>query len=410
MATTRSFSNMLNEFVSEKLLFTELTERNWFMKNLEQEKDWLGGSYILPIVAGVGSTVTYGSLASATDIAEETTLRGSISYAEVWASMLFRETDLVQHGKISEQNFLKILPDQLNRHLDFVSYTISTGLMNAGFISKASVDGTAGGDITVNDPERFQIGMKVSVDDDDSSPVTGYVTAINLNTGVVHLQSARSGGSDVNLSTYTVAQNAVLYADGQQSNGFQSLKDCLLSSANGGGASYAGITKATYPHMQAINVDGSTITATNILTKVFDAYVTIRKRGGGKPFKVVMSYKNFGSCLKQLEASKGAYNVMPGKKSTAVYGWTEISVAGFAGELSLVAVQECQDTEIYFLDLDSMKFASNGGMRRRKSPDGIEFNETRATTGFTYIVDHMLFGNLIVKSPGKNGMLYSISY
>lgn len=408
MSTTRSFSNMLNEFVSEKLLFTELTERNWFMKNLEQEKDWMGGGYILPIVAGVGSTVTYGSLASSTDIAEETTVRGSISYAEVWASMLFRETDLMQHGKISEQNFLKQLPEQLNRHLDFVSYTISTGLLNSGVVSTATVAGTSGGDITVSDPERFQIGMKVQVDDSDSSPVDGYVTAINLNTGVIHLQSARSGGSDVNLSGYAIGSS--IFADGQQSNGFAALRGILLSAANGGDATYAGITKATYPHMQAINVDGSTITATNILAKIFDAYVTVRKRGGGKPFKVVMSYKNFGSCLKTLEASKGAFNTLPGKKAAAVYGWTEISVAGFAGELSLVAVQECADSEIYFLDLDSMKFASNGGLRRRKSPDGIEYNEVRATTGYTYIVDHMLFGNLIVKSPVKNGILYSISY
>ena len=291
MATTATFSNMLNEFVNEELLFNELVKRDWMMSNLEQEKNWLGGSYIIPFIGAVGSSVAFGSLTASSDIA------------------------------------------------------ISTGLLAGNIVSKLTADGDASGNITVADPERFAIGMKVYVDDDNSAAsAAGYVRTIDLNTGVLVIYDARTGGAVINLSAYTVAQSAVVYADGQQANGFASLKKVLLSSANGGDATYGGVTKASYPHMQAINIDGSSITATNILTKIFDAYVTVRKRGSGKPFKVIMSYKNFGSCLKSLESAKGSFNVMPGSSKTSVYGWDEVTVGGFAGALSLVAVQEMADS------------------------------------------------------------------
>jgi hypothetical protein len=412
MATTSTFSNMLNEFVGEKMLMAELKKRDWVLSNVELDTEVVASPYILPFLSNVGSTVTFGSLAADTDIAEEQTLRGEVTYAEAWSSMIFQEMDLMEHGKVSEQNFLKILPDALKRHLDFFKYTVSTGLLAGNIVSKLTADGDASGNITVADPERFPIGMKVIVDDDDSAASSaGYVRTVDMNTGVLVIYDARSGGSVVNLSAYTTAQNAVVYADGQQSNGFTSLKSILLpASVTGGSASYAGLTKANAPILQAIVASGSDISASNILEKIFDHYVTTRKRGGGKPFKVIMSYKNFGSCLKALENTKGAFNVMQGSKKAEVYGWDEIEVGGFAGVLSLVAVQEMADSEIYFLDLESWKFVSNGGFRRRKSPEGIEYFTKRATTGYSYVVDHCLKGNIVCKNPAKNGVLHSISY
>jgi len=39
------------------------------------------------------------------------------------------------------------------------------------------------------------------------------------------------------------------------------------------------------------------------------------------------------------------------------------------------------DTEIFYLDWDSVTFYSNGLFKRRRAPDGKEYFETRATTG-----------------------------
>jgi len=411
MATTRTFSNMLNEYLPEKLLLDELKKRNWALQNIEQDDSWLGGNLVIPFLGAVGSTVTFGSLAASSDIAEELSVRGQISaYKEVWGSMLFNETDLLQHGKLSEQNFLKIIPDAIMRHADYLSGMISQNLLTGNAVAKATVDGTAGGNITVLQPDRFQIGMKVVVDDDNSSPVTGYVSTINMNSGVLLIVTARGGSTGVDLSAYTVAQNAVIYNDGQQSNGFDNLPNQLLASANGGASSILGVTKTSYPFTQAINVSGSAITASNILSQIFDAYVTVRRLGGGKPFKVVMSYKNYGSCLKALETQKGAFNVIPNAKKTESYAYDAISIGGFAGTLELNAVQEMDDDKIMLLDMSTLKFYTNGGIRRRRAPDGKEFFEVRNTSGFQYIVDHCLFGEFVVQQPKKNGIIYGISY
>jgi hypothetical protein len=411
MATTRTFSNMLNEFLPEKLLLEELKKRNWALQNIEQDDSWLGGSLIIPFLGAVGSSVTFGSLAASNDIAEEITVRGSIStQPEVWGSMLFNERDLLEHGKLNEQNFLKIIPDALERHADYLAGVISQNLLTGSFVAALTANGDASGNITVAQPDRFQIGMKVSVDDDNSTAASGYVRTINLNTGVITIYDARSGGSVVDLSGYTTAQNAKVYQDGQQANGFTSLPSQLLSAANGGATNQFGVAKTAYPFLQAINVSGSSVSATNILSQIFDAYVTIRRLGGGKPFKVIMSYKNYGSCLKSLETTKGAFNVIPNAKKSAVYAWDTIMVGGFAGTLELVAVQEMDDDKIMFLDMSAIKFYTNGGIRRRKSPDGKEYFEQRATSGFTYIVDHCLFGDVVVKEPKKCGIMYGISY
>lgn len=411
MATTRSFDTMLNEYAPNKLFKEELKKRNWLYNNIEKDDSWLGGSLIVPFLGANASSVAFGSLTDTTDVAEDVAVRGSVTaYKEAWGTLKFNETDLMQHGKMSEQNLMKILPDQITYFMDYFANVISTNMLIGAAFDVLTADGDASGNITVGHPERFVIGQKVSLDDDDSSPVTGYVKTVAMDTGVINLVTARSGATPVNASTYTVAQNAKVYNDGQQSNGFLSLKEGLLSSANGGSSTLYGQTKSTYPYLQAINVSGSTVTASNILSKIFDAYVQIRNKGKGKPFKVVMSYKNFGSCVKNLEDTKGAYNVKQGSANAEVYGWDEIQVGGFAGTLSLVAVQEMSDSEIFFLDMNSMKFYSNGGIKKRIGPDGLSFFTARATTGYSYYVDVCLFGELVLEHPSSCGILHSISY
>jgi hypothetical protein len=80
------------------------------------------------------------------------------------------------------------------------------------------------------------------------------------------------------------------------------------------------------------------------------------------------------------------------------------------GALKLVGVQEADDDIIIFLDWRALKFHSNGFFRKRKSPDGKEFFEVRATTGFQYLIDVCLFGEMVVIRPSYCGILYNISY
>lgn len=412
MGTTRSFQTMLNEFLPNELLKEEFIKRDYLLTNIEKQNDWLGGNLVVPFKAAGASSVAFGSLTGSTDIAEDNYVRGGVSgHKEVWGSLIFNHRDLMEHNEISEQNFLKILPGSIEDFMDYLKNVVSVNLLNGAHFAKLTATGDASGNITVDRPDRFVIGQKISVDDDDSSPTTAYVLSIDMNTLIVNCATARGGVTPADFSGYTVAQNAKVYNDGAQSNSFSSLRDALLSSTNGGGSTLYGVTKTLYPYLQAINVSGADITATNIMEKIFDALTQIRQRGKGNPSDVVMSYKNLGSVMKAIEASKGAFNVVPNSTRTAQFGWTEISVGSVAkGTLKIVGVQEADDDIIQFIDWRALKFYSNGFFKKRMSPDGIEYFEVRNTSGFQYIVDMCLFGELVVQRPSYCGILYSISY
>lgn len=412
MASTRTFQDMLNEYLPNELLKEEFVKRDYLLSKIEKDDSWLGGNLVVPFKAAGASSVAFGSLTASNDIAEDKYVRGGVSaYKEVWGSMIFNHTDLMQHEQISEQNFLKILPGTIDDFLDYMKNVVSVNLLNGAHFAKLVADGDASGNMTVDRPDRFQIGQKVTVDDDNSSADTGYVLSINMNTKVVNLVTTRGGATPVDLSGYTVAQNAKCYNDGAQSNSFGSLRGALLSAANGGDSTLYGVTKTLYPYLQAINVSGADITAANIMEKIFDALTTVRQFGKGNPTDVVMSYKNLASCIKRIEASKGAFNVVPGSQRASQFGWTEIEVGSVTkGALKLVGVQEADDDIIMFLDWRALKFYSNGFFKKRRSPDGIEYFEQRATTGYSYIVDMCLFGEIVVQRPSYCGILFSISY
>ncbi len=412
MATLRTFQDMLNEYLPNELLKEEFVKRDYLLTKVEKKNDWLGGNLVVPFKAAGASSVAFGGLSASNDIAEDKYVRGGVSgHKEVWGSLIFNHRDLMEHEQISEQNFLKILPGTIEDFMDYMKNVVSVNLLNGAHFAKLIGDGDASGNITVDRPDRFVIGQKVSVDDDDSSPVTGYVKSINMNTKVVNLVDARGGSTPVDLSGYTVAQNAKCYNDGAQSNSFASLRGALLSAANGGDSTLYGVTKTLYPYLQAINIDGSDITATNILEKLFDGLTTVRQLGKGNPTDFVMSYKNLGSCMKVIESSKGAFNVVPNSTRTSQYGWTELSVGSVTkGAISLVGVQEADDDVIMLIDWRALTFYSNGFFRKRMSPDGIEYFEIRNTSGFQYIVDMCLFGELVVQRPSYCGIVYGISY
>lgn len=317
----------------------------------------------------------------------------------------------MEHDKISEQNFLKLLPDTIEDFLDRMKNVVSVNLLNGAHTASLTADGDSSGNITVDRPERFDLGQKVLVDDDDSSPESGYVQTIDINTGVIQLDTTRTSGSPIDLSAYSTSQNAKAYEDGAQSNGFTSLRDQLLSLANGGSSQIANQTKTTYPFLQAIQVDGAGVTAANILEKIFDGLTDIRKLGKGRPTDIVMSYKNLGSVLKILESTKGAFNVIPQSQKTSVFGWTEVKVGSVTSEpLKIVGIQELDDDVIMYIDWRGLTFYSHGFFRRRRSPEGLEFFEIRNTTGYQYIVDMSLFGDLVVTRASTMGIMHSISY
>lgn len=416
MATNRDFNSMLNQYLPLDLLKNEYIKRDYLMQRVNHDESWKGGDLIVPFEGQQASSIEFGALADVSDISKYAYVRGSITtQPEAWASLIFNHRDLMEHdGKIPESTFLKILPNQIEGMMMYFKMVASVHLLGGPHFAKATVDGTAGGVLEVDRVDRFTLSQKLSLDDDNSSPTTYYVIAIDVNGGTLKkgavTLSATRGGAAADISAYTVAQNAKCYHPGAQTAGMTSLKSQLLSLANGGTTNLFGQAKTAYPFLQSIQVDGSAVSASNILDKIFDGYVQrmIQAKGGKAP-EVLMSFKHFGSCLKLLEVQKGSYNVVANSRKVSVYGWDTIEVGSVSGQtIKLVGIQEADDDVIMYSDWDSVTFYSNGLFKRRKAPDGKEYYETRATTGYVYILDHCLFGDLVCHAPWKNAIMHSI--
>lgn len=411
MGTTRQFQDMLNEYTPNKLLMAEYIKRDWLMSNVEIDNSWKEGKLIVPFRGARASSIAFGELTASNDISSSVYVRGYTDAAyEVWGTLVLYHRDLMDHsGKIPESTFLKLIPDEIEALMQLVKESVSTQLINGTHFATLTADGDASGNITVDHIDRFEIGQKFDLDDGNSSPLSVYVIAINVNSNVVQVSASR-GGAAADVSAYTTAQTARCYHPGVLTNGaFTSLRSALLSAANGGSSTIHNVSKLLYPHLQAVNILGSSISASNILDKLFDAYTTVRQKAKGNANTIVMSFKHLGSVMKLIETQKGPF-VVTKAPNASLYGWTEIEITSVKGTLKLVGIVEMDDDVIFYLDMKSFKFYTNGGFRKRAAPDGREYFEVRATSGYAYIVDCCLFGEMGYLNPSHNAVIYGISY
>lgn len=412
MNTTREFQDMLNEYLPNKLLKEELIPRDYILSNCQKDNSWKGGKVIVPFKGTGASSIRMGQLTGNSDIAQSKYVRGSLdNYVEAWGSLIFEHTDLVQHdGKIPETTFLTILEDNMEDFMDYMKMVVSIQLGTGPHFATATADGTAGGLLEVDRVDRFCIRQKVTLKGTVAAAASFYVIAINMNTNIVTFSATR-GGAPADISAYTVADNAQCFTDGADTSAFASARSALLSAANGGNATLHGVSKLAYPYLQAINIDGSTWTSANVLDKLFDAYTEVRKKARGKATEIIMSYTIGGAVMKAIENRATAtanHNVSVVDKKASLYGWDEILLTTIKGTLKIVMIQEWDDDVVWYRDPKSHTFRTNGYFRKRKAPDGREWYEIRAESGYSYIVDTCLYGEMEWTKPANNGIVYGI--
>lgn len=411
MATTRTFSAMLNEYLTPKLLTEELVKRIWFMTEVEQKTDWKGGDIVVPFEGNPATSISVGSLTASNDIAEADFVRGKVtSQPEAWFSLIFNQRDLQEHdGKMPESTFLDVMERTVGPGMDFFREALSYQFVGGPSICSVTDDTNAAtGVLIVDRIERLYKGQKVTLKDSDSSADV-YITNIVLDTSAITVSATRGGGAaDVAAHTGTSPK---LYLPGGSGGLFTSMRQALLSATNGGASTLHTKTKTDYTFLQCLNVSGADVTASNIVEKLFDFYVTVRRKNRGKAKKLVMSLKHWGSVMKSQQIQKGAFKVVSDPKK-AEYGWWETTIASTTnGEsLTVVAVPEMDDDVIFAFDPGSVKIHSNGGVKKHKTPDGNEFYVVRNTTGYQYIVDTVFRGDSVWYGPARNGVLHSISY
>lgn len=405
MATTDNFNEMLKEYMPHELLVESMKKRNYFWNKVSKKEDWKKGTYYVPFEGGEYSSLSMGALTASNDVANGTFVKGQITtQPELWGTMKFDEKDLDRHESL-EKSFLALVPEKVDQFVRRMQERVSIMLLGDGSIAKLTSDGL-NGSCVVDHPERFTIGEKIEVDDDNSSVQLCYVTAINMSTKTLTVKDARSSGSAVNLTAYTTAQNAKIYLPGGQAAGFSGLKAQLLSAANGGGSTLYGQTKTTYPYLQSQQFDGSVITAANILEKLFDFYYETMNLGKGNPTEILMSMNNFKNAVKGEQVNR--QYVSTDKK--AGYGYRSVTLLGNEGEMTLTGIRDMADSEIYVLDWEGFHFVGDKFFDRKRHLDGNEYFLERATTGYSYLTDIKFYGDLAVYRPSHQGVIYGISY
>lgn len=410
--STRSFSSMVNEYLHYDLVKEELEEKSLLWSKIDKDLA-APDNVIVPFQSQQATSVRSGGLTPAADIAEAGYSRGVVTdFPQITGSMKFWERDLVDHkGQVKEKSFLgDFLPAQVDDLTDYMAAVLSHHAFNGDSIADTASAGDTSGNLTVTRVERMKLGQKITV-----NGVTGYVRQIDINNDEINVKTTKTGSTNCDFTG--AASGSAIYLDGFQTKGFGNLRKVLLSAANGGEATYLGVSKLSSTLLQAVNMNGGggglAITAANILEKLFDARVRYNRLCKKGAADVVLSYKHLGSIMKVLNDTKSPYQQVPGSTDTKAYGFVEIELFGPKGKMKIVAMDELDDDIIMFIDWKSMKIHSQGGLKRHVDLDGNAFTTVRDDSGndtFYYLVDWIFRGELVVSKPSNNLIIHSVSY
>ena len=424
-----TFDQMLNEYLPYDLLMTEFKEHNWLLQNCNMKEGWLGSTLIIPYQSSYAASVKMGGLTDESQIDSATYIRGQVpGYKEVWASLVFNSRDLMEHDKVSEKNFLRILPDQIDQTLKFMKEQVSISVLNTQeitvFTTVVNGDGSNPAVITVENPERVEIGQNVLLYD-GTTETLAWITTINRNNGELEIVDAFGGaGFTADIATAYGSGGSLYLPDTVNSgtnNGFTSLLFQVLPEGYlGAPADVFGAVKTSSPFTQGLIYDaadwenGDTATGTegagnritdasDILAEVFNALAKARQRGSD-PDAFVMSYKHFSAILAALEygaggrtRGSGAFKNVSSKVDYA--GFSEVTVGSVMGSVKLVAIREMTDRIILGMQTKKLDFHTNRGFKIQESPDGLKFYSVRNTTGYRYIVDYSFYGDFVYSCP-----------
>lgn len=454
----KSFELALNEYLTNEVLQTELIESNYILSVCDWKKDWAamgsksgtfseatGNDIVIPIKVGRANSVRYGKYTASADVTQSRILRGKEgSVADIHATVKFNHRDLMVHGKFSKQNFLTIMPDEVEDAMESMKSEVNRDMLHGAVIDTITgVADAAAGAVKVARPDRFEVGALyemfrgANVRYGDNGGVGGAAGAgaaknflmcvgIDVDKKDVYFQVVASASSVLSTAWSATdlsgngndAAAKVAVGDTFQRHdarlagndqGFKSIRKILLSAAAGGDATYLGYTKALYPFLQAYNYNGAGVDNTNFLKKLFAMRVEMATFSKAKPKEIVMSLQNLGVCMAIAEIQKTAYNIVPGSQKADVYG-LEITIGGPGNSpIKLRGLQEFPDDIVIAAeDWKEVCFYSDGGVKKVISPDGNSYTPERTEDGHFYLQDIDLIGQVVIKKPYKFAIMYGI--
>lgn len=400
-----NFSDMLREYAPHTVIEDSFSKDNYLWGKLEKDKEWKDGvEYQIPVELSGASDFEMGALVSESNLGSSIYKKLTLStQPQMTGAMVFNERDLKRYGNL-KQSFLKLLPGEVNKFTRRARQHWSVKLLK-GSLAIATADGTAGGEIEVDKPQYFAVGQRVEVSADSPATVSGFVTAIDMEAKTLTIMTARTAGSAVDLSGFAAADNTKVNIPGSEDvEDFTSFADYLLPASAGGSDTIYGINKSIYPILQPQVADGASYTASNITDKLTDFYYDVKDLGKVDAAEILVPFHVFKAFAKKIEANK-RYMV---KDKMSGVGFSSLYIDGPSGEMKLTALSDMALDKAFVINWEDFCFAGYRFLDKVKDPDGNEYHKIRSTSGYKYIVDLVLQGELIAKKLSGSAVIHSI--
>lgn len=404
MALNEDFSVLLREYAPNSLLENEIKKNNWFINKVKKDPKWGYGPYQIPVEKQEYSRFEFGALPASNDIPGADYAKPEVtSPAELLGSMKFNQKDLERHDGDLKKSFLQVTPGKIRQFVKRMQERASITLLGDGSICSVTADATNLGVVTVDRVWLLTGDEKVTIKEtvNDTTSVTGYVKrgSIDINAGTFTLVTAAGGSTGVDCSGIDVANSPKLYIVGATTKRFTSLIDIVFPASLGGADTLYGgaITKADSPVYQPFAKDlSSNTTYENLKDALFDFYYTAEQMGRSDNSEVLVPY----SVFKALALSTEDQRRRTGDDTKTTMGAKSMRLQGPDGDMVVTGIRDMQNGHIVVMDWDAVVFASRGELIKNAKMNG-EYFEERATTGYTYIVDRKMEGELIVTAPYK---------
>lgn len=405
-SSTPNLNEMLREYAPHSLITDIFKKDNFVFNQFEMDKSWKNGaSYQIPWeLADGASDMEMGQLVADSELNDLGIYKKAVltEQPELWAALKFNEKDLTRYGDL-KQSFLKIFPEKVESLVDRMKMNVACIILRGGAIATATAAGTNAGVLKVDKPQFLALGQRVLVKDDNSS-VVAYVKQINMNTKDVLFHNGRGSSSTaVDLSGISVGGKVAIV--GSDTETFSSIQDYLLPASLGGKDTIHGVSKISSPLLQPQVLDGSAITASNVLDKLYDHYFEIKELGKVKKGDMWVPYNVFKHAAKKAQESK---RYMEGGKE-AGHGFSRIKLIGPDGEMTLTGLADMPSNMIYMPDAADFKFVGDTFFDRKRQLNGDEFHTVRKQSGYEYIVDICARFEFVAKKLNSSAVIHSIN-
>ena len=411
MSLKADLNGLLREYAPEKVAVAELNRLNYYFNNIKKNKKWVTGSnYRIDFEAGEHSTFMLGGLPDETKIKGASYIKADIANpATLVGSMLIHEKDLERHKSL-EDSFLDFWPEKLKQFTKRMEEKVSILLLGDGSICTATANGTIAGVMTLDRPHLLTIGERVTIDDDNSSPVTCYVKSININTKEVVFATDETLATVADLSGYATANKAKVYVETATgaSDKFNNLNEFLFAAANGGSDTIHGLTKTASPILQPLSTSGSTFnTGKKLLEGLYGFYFEYEKLGRSEANEILVDYNAFQFMSLALQSSKW----FAAKETSAGIGYKGLVLSGPNGDMKIKALRDLAQGTAAIIDWSAIELAGQNMFKTKHQQNGDLFYTVRKSGsggGYVHIVDVVLDAQHICKAPSKLAGVYGI--